>query len=362
MRYRHWQTLDGWRAISIAAVMVSHHGLPGWFNRPAVYGLYGVDVFFAISGFLITSRLIDEREQTGRVDLGAFYIRRCFRILPPYLAYLAVITALDALGVLFVSRREVLSCLTFTRNYHVTSVEFTGATSHFWSLAVEEHFYLLWPACFVWLGRRRAALFGVAACLVIAVWRAISVRVPVIVAALSGTGMLWRTDTRLDALLWGAVGALVYNVVAPVLRDRGWLLGVVGCFAALACFAAVPAAFVARAVGFAALIVVSVSHRGAIRRRVLDGAAIRWVGRLSYSMYIWQSLFMRATAIPTFGALGRFPVNVLMVFACASASYYGIEQPLIAVGRRLAAKRAHDSRRAPAAAPAGADGGGENAS
>src|SRR5689334_2059753 len=84
----HLPALDGWHAVAIAAVIL-YHGLPA--HGPARFGASGVSIFFALSGFLICSRLLAERERSGRIDLGGFYVRRAFRIMPPYLLYLAVL-------------------------------------------------------------------------------------------------------------------------------------------------------------------------------------------------------------------------------------------------------------------------------
>src|SRR5579864_573540 len=144
-------TLDGWRAIAIFSVMLCHDQLytlgplsTAWFQT---HGQLGVDVFFAISGILICSRLLTEEESQGFISRRNLYIRRAFRILSPAAVFLATLLLLKATVHLPVELPEVLSSLFFLRNYTSTfthlQTTYPYYTSHFWSLAVEEHFYLI---------------------------------------------------------------------------------------------------------------------------------------------------------------------------------------------------------------------------
>jgi len=145
--------LDGWRAIAIGLVMW-HHATTGFYANEDLYyntsksqlGAFGVDIFFGLSGLLISALLLEEYSQKGSISLAGFYTRRIFRILPPCFAFLLMAVLLG----LIQSPLELASCLAFFRNYLPVSLGgyYTG---HLWSLAVEEHFYLLWPAVLVWL-------------------------------------------------------------------------------------------------------------------------------------------------------------------------------------------------------------------
>src|SRR5258708_37016781 len=120
-------TLDGWRAIAILGVIICHgttaiFGPGGTYVNSRVfdltrYGALGVDIFFGISGFLICTRLLQEEQQLGRISLKRFYIRRGFRILPPYLLYLVVLAILGALGAVTLRGFDLLACLFLFRNY-----------------------------------------------------------------------------------------------------------------------------------------------------------------------------------------------------------------------------------------------------
>ncbi len=157
-------TIDGWRAIAIGAVLLCHRqselfGPAGLWPNPTLRhvlneGSHGVDLFFAISGMLITRRLLQESRTTGRTSFGAFYLRRAFRILPAAAMYLSLISVVALAGKWTPSREELVASIFFFRNY----VHGHVLTEHLWSLAVEEHFYLLWPLMFVVVQRWRPRL------------------------------------------------------------------------------------------------------------------------------------------------------------------------------------------------------------
>jgi len=156
-------TLDGWRAFAVLAVIFSHGvlsasvsaHLPHWaFRAINGSGTKGVQLFFAISGFLITSRLIEEWNCFGRISLKRFYVRRVCRILPPAMTYLLVIAILGLANILLIQWSCWLSAVCFFRNYMPPGIGVFD--DHYWSLSVEEQFYLIWPALLVLFGLYRA--------------------------------------------------------------------------------------------------------------------------------------------------------------------------------------------------------------
>src|ERR1700739_802804 len=160
--------LDGWRGIAILMVLVAHveatyfgRPIPSWLNT----GEHGVCIFFVLSGYLITSNLL----QRG-LNLRRFYIRRFFRLMPVAWAYLLFLGAAEVL-VRYprIALPEAASCLFFYRNYYGPIG--TAATLHFWSLSVEEQFYLAWPLVLLLLGRRRCLQIVPVAIIGIAAWR-----------------------------------------------------------------------------------------------------------------------------------------------------------------------------------------------
>jgi peptidoglycan/LPS O-acetylase OafA/YrhL len=156
--FQHLPTLDGWRGVAIIAVLCCHIRWPSTvLLRLAPYGAMGVHLFFALSGLLITGRLIGEHAASGRIRWANFYIRRAFRILPAALLYLLAVS-LTGLGfrIIPMDTPQVLASLFFLRNYLIEPTSGGWYTAHFWSLAVEEHFYMLWPLTLSVFGLRKA--------------------------------------------------------------------------------------------------------------------------------------------------------------------------------------------------------------
>src|SRR4029077_2271009 len=153
-------SLDGLRAISIGFVLIAHlagtRGFLNWqFLRQYPLGPFGVRVFFVISGFLITSILLNELRQTGRIALGRFYFRRTMRLFPACYVLIIATAFLALNGFAHLKRGDLLFAATYTINYHEVSVS-GWPLGHLWSLAIEEQFYLLWPATLMLLGIARS--------------------------------------------------------------------------------------------------------------------------------------------------------------------------------------------------------------
>jgi peptidoglycan/LPS O-acetylase OafA/YrhL len=344
-------TLDGWRAVAIGGVILAHStyallGPGGALADPALfaltrYGAKGVDLFFGISGFLITARLIEEHERRGRIGLGGFYVRRFCRILPPYFVLLAFFALAAATGLLAISRRELLASAVFLRNY-VGLPEGSGwYTGHLWSLAVEEHFYLLWPTLLTLFGPPRARRWVIALAIAVAAWRVADFRLDLVGQALPGTSFYVRTDTRLDSLFWGCWAALLVHhapsraVLERALTPAVWYVIIAALLANW--YVAPPLELLWQSLLIAAALTGTVLRPAALPGRMLEAAPLRWVGRISYSLYLWQQPFLvGAHGELPLGALQHLPLNLVALFAVAAASYYLVERPMIRVGHRLA--------------------------
>jgi peptidoglycan/LPS O-acetylase OafA/YrhL len=344
-------TLDGWRAVAILGVMICHAcaaffhpegPCPNAFLRGLTrHGALGVDIFFGLSGFLICSRLLAEYRKNGSISLKKFYLRRCFRILPPYLTYLGGLGLLAAVGLVTISAQAWWSCLLFYRNYLPFSAN-GFYTYHFWSLSVEEHFYLLWPGLLILAGNRWARCWAAGLALAITAWRVWEFHHQWLGNLIPGVVFFGRTDIRLDGLLWGCWMALMLN--DPIWRDRftRWLIpGVwVGLAAAfIACvFCQPPLTMLWQSTLIPLLLAGTVLRPATVAGRVLELAPLRWIGRISYSLYLWNSLFFAGMSNPRplpLGFLQTLPWSIFGVFACATLSYYFVEQPLIRWGHSL---------------------------
>jgi peptidoglycan/LPS O-acetylase OafA/YrhL len=338
-------TLDGWRALAVLAVIVFHGVSPQSAGfAVASEGYRGVNVFFGISGFLICSKLLEEKVRTGTINLVGFYVRRVFRIIPPALAYLAVIGLAGVVGVLpGLPKSEWLSCLLFYRNYVALghpnlTPSFTRYTGHYWSLSVEEHFYLFLPATVYLMGAAGARVFVPLVAAGVALWRVCDSRYLLFDRLLPGTYSPERTDRTIDGLLWGAALALVLTNkslqkwVGRNLTMSVWTV----LLAAYIVVAALKPPFSMMWEGMLVPVLLygTALHPASYVGRCLENGFVRWIGRISYSLYLWQQVFFVARfaspAVPQ-----TFPLNALGLLACASASYYLIERPMTAMGHRL---------------------------
>lgn len=206
-------SLDGLRAVSIMIVFFSHAGLSA-----LIPGGFGVTVFFFLSGFLITTLLCREFNRTNTVAFGAFYMRRLLRLGPPLLLTmaLAILLGFAGLAKADLSLSAIMAQVFFAYNYYQllpgseTSVDGLGIL---WSLAVEEHFYLIWPLLFLLLARQRiGARFIVVLFFLILAWRAVRL----LFLGHSEWAIYISTDTRFDSLLFGCLLAiLMARDVAP---------------------------------------------------------------------------------------------------------------------------------------------------
>ncbi|MDQ6888389.1 MAG: acyltransferase, partial [Gemmatimonadota bacterium] len=287
----------------------------------------GVRVFFVISGFLITGLLMGENRKSGTISLRRFYLRRTLRIFPAYYAFIGAVAALAAMSVVHITVSDVAHALTYTMNY------FPGrswSVGHLWSLAVEEQFYLLWPLTVLLLGLRRA---GTAALAVIVV-------VPFLRVAESMLMPEWRDmigitfDTTADALAIGCLLALKQEELdaKPWFRrvvDSRWIIPTLFAVGLLVSVRYRPALLVGMPV---VQVTIALAVARCVRRpqgafgRLLNHRLLVYIGTLSYSIYLWQQLFLDRYSS---SAVTAFPLNLSLVLAAAMASYYIVERPFL---------------------------------
>ena len=347
---RYLPTLDGWRAVAVIGVIL-FHGRSGFFAedsllyRVCAHGILGVDVFFAISGFLICGLLLKEYEDEGDISLRRFYLRRCFRILPPYYVALAIFCVVSLLGMITLNNADLPSCLLFYRNYLPLGTDERGGfyTAHFWTLAMEEHFYLFWPMLLLVAKPRRAG--KVAFLLAMLVFclesggRAFSA-----IGRLAAAGKPVDPDRHQD-------GRIIVGVPRGHLLSQdpacGWAHsffavvagapGIAGDYAAHAC----SGLDLVAAILLPVLLVSTVTQPESWLGRALEWQPMRWIGTLAYSLYIWQELFLpeiaSVMARGSFSALQRPPWNLLALLVAACLSRYLVEIPMNRVGHRLSA-------------------------
>jgi peptidoglycan/LPS O-acetylase OafA/YrhL len=347
---RNIRTLDGWRCFAVIAVIL-FHGRFGFFSydsvpmRLAAHGSLGVDLFFAISGFLICGLLLQEYQSHGGINLRRFYIRRCFRILPPYYAALAVFCALSIYGVIHVNYAYLPSCFLFYRNYKPLGMDEQSGfyTAHFWTLAIEEHFYLIWPILLIAVKPKRAGKVAFLLAVAVFMWRVLEGHFQWSATILPSGNLLAHTDTRIDALLWGCLAAIYFPKIRRYTErirfSQLWL-------PILAILLVVeklhpPGSIVLRAVLMPALVLSTVIQPESFLGRILEWQPLRWIGTISYSLYLWQELFLPAVAAENahgaFHYLQQWPWNLVAMLISACLSRYALELPMIRLGHRFSA-------------------------
>ena len=306
--------LDGLRAIAVLPVIALHFSYLQW----VVGGYLGVDLFFVLSGFLITSLLLAE-EAAGRVSLKAFYARRALRILPPLAA-----TVLLALALGVATPHGAGAAMLFAANM-VDNPGLMGLR-HTWSLAVEEHFYLLWPPLLLALGRHRMRFLG---------WTILAVLCVRVVLLAMRMEVYTPTYTRADSLAVGCFAALLLARPSPP-RLGAWAAPV-SLAVVLACFLVIPYGdFIMRSYGFtlfavlcAAAIVGALAHQG-LMGRLLRSAPLQYVGTRSYGLYLYHMPWVYA--LEPYRVEGDMAsmawisaARVALTFAVAELSYRTIE-------------------------------------
>ncbi|MCU1414031.1 MAG: acetyltransferase [Microbacteriaceae bacterium] len=342
-RAAHLSGPDGLRAIAVAAVILYHlspGALPG--------GFLGVDIFFVISGFLITGLLLRERTETGRIRLGAFWARRARRLLPALVVLLMVCSSAALLlggDVLVHLGRQLLGAATFSSNW----LSIAAGQSYFdsttpdlfrnlWSLAVEEQFYLVWPFAVLLLAlvrSHRARVIIVAALAVLSAVAMVMLYVP----GGDATRVYYGTDTHAFGL---AIGAALALALSRRSLGHRWLtvLGVVALAAVLATTALLPDSspitYQGGLVGVGLLTAVVIAAAvGSRLGRVLDVAPLRWVGARSYGLYLWHwpVFVLVVAALPTWQRTGAGGwelggIALAITVAAATLSYRFVEQPI----------------------------------
>jgi peptidoglycan/LPS O-acetylase OafA/YrhL len=305
--------------------------LPGPYKLliyPLHDGHLGVATFFVISGFLITTILLKELNKTGSISLRKFYIRRSFRIFPPFYVYLGVIALLAANHIVQADRTDFINAATYTWNYRLNSN--ARILGHVWSLSLEEQFYLIWPAILILFGKRKSLWIAVGAVLLSPISRVATYFLAP--AWRSHTGMMLHT--RIDTIMIGCVLALVIDMK---LWERFLAMINTTVTASLAAFFvlfvdlpisehlkgnySLPIGISLQGFCCGIIVLYTISHPHNLVGRFLNNRIIAHIGIISYSLYLWQQLF---TANERFA---WFPLNIGLIFLCAELSYFLVEKP-----------------------------------
>jgi peptidoglycan/LPS O-acetylase OafA/YrhL len=342
----HLPALDGLRAIAALMVMTYHFifndnlfASTSLVRKFAFVGQLGVDLFFVLSGFLITRILLASKNSPNFFRI--FYIRRTLRIFPLYYAFL---------GFTYLCEPWILnrSAIPFSEQWwywlYLQNIPLTfhglvaNGPGHFWSLAVEEHFYLLWPLAVWLLPRRRFAWLTGGLLLVAPLIRLVFIR--------EGFEVTYFSLTRSDALVLGSILALIASSAVPEKRVfifRVFAAGLLVLVIALICFlkasptwlqvlkfSMIPAAF------FAVVGGVLFDRIWSPAAKILSMSLMRWAGKISYGLYVYHPLIFEISRnVLGLTAVTLFLASFGLTFALAAASYYFFERPIIELKTRF---------------------------
>ena len=336
LAHRRIPSLDGLRAISIAFVLIAHLGFQRFFTPDALIATtvnslanFGVKIFFVLSGYLITLLMLNEEKMTGGMDLGQFYIRRAFRILPAAIAFMVAIFIYNGSAISL--QNKVLSFL-FLENY---AAPLDWHVGHLWSLGVEEQFYLLWPLLFIaWPRARKKALLLTMALVPI---------VNVVIIRLGWPYWNLAFYSVADTIACGCLLALLRQnrYLNQVLDNRFFfLVPVLTCLDAPLCllksglfFGLCKSLILRPALNIG--IALSIEKAARTAPAILNKRPIVLIGAMSYSIYLWQQPFAMSGTQLVPNSLLNFFFRILLIGLFASASYFLLEQPFLKMRRRI---------------------------
>ncbi|HEY3834780.1 MAG TPA: acyltransferase [Acidimicrobiia bacterium] len=361
-RLGHVPALDGLRGAALVMVLVTHSPIlfnvfedrifhNGFLDGFVTGGYAGLDIFFALSGFLITALILRERNSTGHVSLRAFYRRRALRLLPALVFFLSCHMIYTIIRHLSVARERStdVAALFYFLNYKVTvnQASVPGDLRHLWSLSVEEQFYFVWPAALV---------------LLLGVPRLRRYLVPIIVSAIAlitlrraelwhlshdWSHVAWRADARVDEMLIGGLLAWLWTRNRTPKRH----VALYGWIAVIAFFVSMHQSLVDHAWPYlggytlyaitTAFVILAILDSTWVLNRGLGSRPMVALGRASYSIYLWHlPIFIYVVDLgKTWGAPARVVVAYGLTGICAGFSYWFIERPAINYKVRIEARR-----------------------
>jgi peptidoglycan/LPS O-acetylase OafA/YrhL len=298
-------------------------------------GDLGVDIFFVISGFLITALLLNEEQKYSRINIGAFYVRRACRILPAFVVVLFALYFARAEGLIKLDNEAFLRSALFTCDFF--DVKCSWWLGHTWSLGIEEQFYLAWPLLFVLMKAVRAptlmailvALIGVSTYNIV-----LSSFEPIALGALVAAAPRVRTLFSRFATDWSVSLALAALLLRPLLPGR--LMDLVPLFFHPSFYALLNAAVA----GLVALIFFGTIDGKGPLALIVQNRLLQKIGVLSYSIYLWQQLgtapeLWLGTVTGADVLYAHYPIAASLFIVPAVISYYVVERPFIRMGKAL---------------------------
>ncbi|HEY6900809.1 MAG TPA: acyltransferase [Puia sp.] len=351
---KYVRSFDGLRAVSIFFVLLAHLGIyrifeTGSFGMTHVWPLFsgetGVTVFFALSGFLITRILLIEQEKFGQINLKNFYIRRFLRLLPPLVVFFTLVFVLMRTHRIDESRTSLLYSFFYLYNFVPNGI-YISELAHTWSLAVEEQFYFTWPLFLLLLRPRKSLYIGM---LLIGLC---------IVAKVVLPGMSVSYFYRTNRWFFPAVAPIIIGSMSAILLAEYKQLPqlIAGkyrlCLAAALVFFLSPLylpdslvdyAYMFQAIAASLLLAILLLCPDIALSKFLGWRPLVYIGKISYSLYVFQGLFLRnAPGGPLL--IHKFPLNILLTFIVAILSYHFVETPILRLKEKFVTREKKTSK------------------
>jgi peptidoglycan/LPS O-acetylase OafA/YrhL len=350
--FKYQPALDGLRGISILLVLSVHLRL----IRPEIApflppgGFLGVDIFFVVSGFLITSLLLTELQSTGDIDLRSFYYRRALRLFPALIAVILFTCVLAYLIGSFLGLGLTPLRFASTAGYFTNWVRaYEGAQSwflfHFWSLSVEEQFYILWPGILLLLTRAKASQKVIMMLVVVAIVISAALKVLLFLSGSTSNRIYYGSDTRADSVLVGCAAsmALTWGYIPASSKGRAMLASTVpGAVIILVVFVVLSNdGFAPLYLGGLTLIAILVAliilhlvlSPSGNTARILKHRWLLWIGKRSYGLYLWHWPLYELSRSWLPDRLSA-PAAIALTFLVATVSYQLIENPFLLMKKR----------------------------
>lgn len=335
-------SLDGWRAVAILIVVIAHTklglgDLTLFRNlfRP-ILGEFGVRIFFVLSGFLITSLLIKEHLKTGKINLASFFIRRFLRIFPVLYLYIFTVYIVNLTFNLGLSFEYFIAPILYINNFPIFPA--TWLLGHTWSLGVEEQFYLIWPLLFKYCRNYIQILFIILLAMpFLSILNYLYPKLYLVflspflmyahyiffgaaVSILCFKGFLDKGIALKMLKSKFAIFILFITVVILTTLTHKGLFGKV----------TIPFGDTLNALLISTLILNSIIYKNTILYKLLNAKGMKSLGTISYSLYIWQQLFILPTnSYPQLEKYFYFPFNIVLAIMAAIISYHFFEKPIL---------------------------------
>lgn len=346
--FRHYPELDGLRGVAILLVLSAHAAIPGLQG-----GFIGVDIFFVLSGFLITSLLLKEQATHGNISLPQFYMRRVLRLIPALVLFLLI--SIVSSSILLSSQQtfqvitDAALILCYVINWFFAfdlGNQLTFLFSHTWSLAIEEQFYLVWPVVLIGLLRTVKDLRQLLRLTLLLAAISLALRMLYLSQGASASRVYYGSDARAEMLLIGCALAIFHQIRPPgqgarsaVLTCSAWCslfsLALFSCFSDWRSQHLLSWGFTSISAATACIIHYCIAHQHSYLSFSLRSRALVWLGRVSYSLYLWHYLVYSLMRLNDHSWQIVASIGTLISLTLTALSYYFLELPFLRMKSRF---------------------------